>query len=156
MKILENLRALVLLAILAILAVSVSYYKFFYEPNQLKSIVQDQSAVIGTLENNNIELATGITVKNESEILKELVVKEGDKIKQALAEKGIKDIVKLTEKVKDIKDDYGSKIDKSVEPEKTALLIKQREKAISKTWIDSLWVNYCKDEPTDIECRSYK
>jgi acyl carrier protein len=156
MKLIENAKSLVILIIIAIASIGLGYYKFFYLPDKLKETVRDQSVAIGTVQKSNETLLEGIAYKQDSETLKELVVEEGEKIKKELAEKGYNDSVRVSEHVTAIKAEYGKQIEQNKDPEKTAALVLARERAISKTRIDSLWTSYCRNEPLDPDCRSYK
>lgn len=156
MKLIENAKSLVILVITAIVLCGLGYYKFIYQPDKLKQTVRDQSTAINTVQKSNDVLKEGIQFTKDAETLKEEIVEKGEQVKADNAAKKAEDHVKMETKVETIKADYDKQIEKTVDPEKTAELIKARQKAISKTRIDSLWTNYCQSEPSDPDCRGYK
>lgn len=145
-----------ILIIVAIVVACLGYYKFIYQPDKLRQTVRDQSTAIGTVQKSNEELVKGINLKLESETLKEEIVEAGEKTKADNAAKQAKENDRVETQVETIKSDFDKKIDKSMDPEKLATLIKAREQAISKTRMDSLWKKYCQYEPSDPDCRGYK
>lgn len=156
MKLIENAKSLVILIIAALVLGGLGYYKFIYQPNQLKQTIRDQSTAIGTVQKSNEQLLIGVEAKKEAEIIKEAIVEAGEKIKEQNSQDKAKQTEQIETKVESIKKEFNQEIKKATVPEKTVALIIAREKAISKTRIDSLWVNYCRREPSDPDCRGYK
>lgn len=83
-------------------------------------------------------------------------MEKGEHVKEKQTEENSKSSAKVETKVEALKDDFAKQIEKSVTPEATQALIVAREKAISKTRIDSLWESYCRSERNDPDCRGYK
>lgn len=152
----DKIKQILVLLTTAILLLGLAYYKFLYEPGQLKQHVRDQSVVIDTVQQSNKNLKEGIQFSKDAEVLKDSIVDTGEKAKEENAVNKSTKQAKIETKVETIKADFNQQIEKSTEPAKTATLIKAREKAISKTRIDALWKDYCQNEPSDLDCRGYK
>lgn len=152
----DKIKQILVLLTTAILLLGLAYYKFLYEPGQLKQHVRDQSVVIGTVQQSNKNLKEGIQFSKDAEVLKDSIVDTGEKAKEENAVNKSTKQAKIETKVETIEADFNQQIEKSTEPAKTATLIKAREKAISKTRIDALWKDYCQNEPSDLDCRGYK
>lgn len=124
--------------------------------NQDSSVRGQQQVVINDLSNTNANLTKTLDIQKKAGVIdQDIVNTTTDKQKQNSDTKSTSH-QNVENKITELRKEYNDKISKAVDPQESLKLIKEKEIAVSTARVKSLWVNFCKQEPQDEDCKGVK
>lgn len=124
--------------------------------NKKDKVLGQQEVVIDTLSGSNASLLKSISDRTRIEEKAKVTIQDVIDRQQINKDTKAAEHREVEKKVVEIKKDYNTKISESVDVQKSVQLIKEKEAAVSRVRITSLWSNYCKSEPVDQICKENK
>jgi hypothetical protein len=157
----ETLRDyLVLLVIFFVVCIAgFLLYRFIYVPiqeAQKSKVIVEQQGIIKSVNESNQNLREGFRLQRDSDSISTNLLDINNKEKDNLQTIRANNLDKVNEAVSSINNAFNSKLEKTNDPVETAVIVKEKEKAISQARLQLLWKNYCRDEPSDPDCRGIK